>query len=76
MFTIEIKKRANSRKYTPVMQFMNEDEVVRYVKEKKLSFTSPYFFTHLELSDGSIIRQQIMGLTCSPLKLREKLEKI
>ena len=75
MYTIEVKKRANSRKYTPILQYENIDEVVRYVKEKKLSFTSPYFFTHIALSDGSIIRQQVMGLTCSPEKLRDKLSE-
>ena len=75
MYTIQIKKRKNSRKYSPVLSFMNIDEVVRYVKEKQLSFSIPYFFNHIALSDGSIICQDVMGLMCSPVELRKLLEK-
>lgn len=52
---------------------MNIDEVVEHVRSNNLIATAPYFFSHLELSDGSIIRQEVMGLTCSPMKLRDLL---
>lgn len=74
MYTIEKKKRVNSRTYTPFMQYYNIDEVVAYVKEKELVASKPYMFTHIKLSDGTIIRQEVMGLTCSPMKLAELLE--
>jgi len=77
MYYIEKKKKVNSRKYSPFLQFLNIDEVVRYVKENKLSFSFPYFFTHIALSDGTIIRQEVdMGswkTTTSPETLRKLL---
>lgn len=77
MYYIEKKKKVNSIKYSPFLQFLNVDEVVRYVKENKLSFSFPYFFTHIALSDGTIIRQYVqMGDTrviTSPETLRKLL---
>lgn len=74
MYKIEVRKRKNSKKFSPILQFCNIDEVVRYVKEKGLTASSPYYFSHLDLSDGSIITQEVMGLMCSPTKLRDLLE--
>jgi len=77
MYYIEKKKRANSRKYTPFLQFINVDEVVRYVKDKGLSFSFPYFFTCIELSDGTIITQKVQcagrEIPTSPETLRKLL---
>ena len=77
MYTIDKKKRVNSRKYTPVKEFETEKEVINYMKENKITFAeTPYFFTHILLSDDSIIRQFCgkFNLICSPIKLRDMLQ--
>lgn len=76
MYNIEVKKRKNSRKYTPVKQLATDDEVIAYLKENGLEYAgTPYIFTHINLSDGSIITQKDdhFGLICSPERLRDKL---
>ena len=70
----EVKKRKNSKKYTPVKSFETEEEVLNYLKQNNLSFkASPYIFTYIILSDDSIIKQRISGLICSPDKLRKMM---
>lgn len=74
MYQIKGKKTIRSKRREKILyQFLNIDEVVRYVKDNNLTATSPYIFTHLELSDGTIITQEVCGLTCSPIKLRDLL---
>ncbi len=55
--------------------FVNEKEVIDYLKENNLSFSIPYIFTHINLSSGEIITQHIKGFLCSPEELRKLLEK-
>lgn len=75
MFKIQTLKRKNSRKYTPIKDIETIDGVVEYMKEKDLSYAgSPYFFTHVKLSDGSIVTENVQGFTCSPQKLRDRLQ--
>ena len=78
MYYLEKLKRKNSRRYTPVKE-LGEDEksVVKYMEDNDLQFAgSPYIFTHIKLSDGSIITQKFNGITCSPEKLRELLTTV
>lgn len=77
MYHIEIKKRANSRKYTPIQNFATESEVIEYVKRNSLHIENiPYMFTHILLNNGSIITQNDdrFGLMCSPQKLAGMLQ--
>ena len=74
MFQIIGKKTKKSRSYNKVLlRYNNIDEVVKYVKEKNLTFSSPYIFTHLLLSDNTIITEEFNGIICSPIKLKDKL---
>lgn len=74
MYCIEILKRKNSRKYTPIKELKEIDDVVNYMKENKLKFAgTPYVFTHIELSDKSIVTQNYNGVVCSPEELRKVL---
>ena len=76
MYNIEILKRKNSRTYSPVKQLATEKEVVAYMKENKLVHAgTPYLFTHIKLSDGSIITQNYNGIMCSPIKLNNLILK-
>ena len=77
MYFIEKLKRKNSRKFSPVLSLPTIDDVIIYIKNNNLAYAgSPYFFTHCKLSDGSIVTQKDdhFGITCSPEKLRERLE--
>ena len=68
----EVKKRKNSRKYTPIKSFETEEEVLNYLKENNLTFKgSPFIFTYIILSDDSRITQKIRGLVCSPETLKK-----
>lgn len=78
MYHIEVLKRKNSRKYTPVLDLPTEREVIEYMKEKQVTYAgTPYVFTHIKLSDGSIITQDVKfgdkEIMCSPTKLRDRL---
>lgn len=74
MYYIEKKKRANSKKFTPVKELPEIPDVINYMAENKLVATgTPYMFTHINLSDGSIVSQRFNGIMCSPEKLREKM---
>jgi len=74
MYTIEKKKRINSRKFTPILELEDEGAVINYLKENNLvAVGTPYVFTHIELSNGMIIKQSFRGLICSPVKLAEML---
>ena len=71
----EVKKRKNSKKYTPLKEFETEQEVLDYLNENNLKYVgTPYIFTHINLSDGSIISQKYRGLMCSPETLKKRLE--
>jgi ribosomal protein L14E/L6E/L27E len=77
MYKIEIKKRINSKKYTPIKEFKTDEEVINYMKEKNLRIDHiPYIFTHIALNNGSIITQtdDNYGLICSPQTLAGKLQ--
>lgn len=77
MYYIQTKPRKNSRKYSKtIAKFMNIEEVPQYIKDNNLSvLPKPYFFTHIPLSDGSIITQTVgvYETVCSPMKLAERL---
>lgn len=74
MYYIETKKRVNSKKYSKVKELPEISDVINYMAEKKIVATgTPYFFTHINLSDGSIVSQEYMGLLTSPMKLKEKM---
>lgn len=76
MYNIEVKKRANSRKYTPVKEFKTEQEVIDYLNDNGLEMIgTPYIFTHINLSDGSILTQHDdrFGMILSPVKMRDLL---
>ena len=52
------------------------DDLLVYLKDNGIFMTgTPYVFTHIEMSDGSIISQDAMGLITSPTKLRDILSK-
>jgi len=53
--------------------FENEQEVVKYIEEEKLTFSFPYIFTNIALSNGLHLFQKYKGITCSPEKLRKML---
>ena len=77
MYLVKILKGKNSRKYTTIEKLAEIKDVKDYMKKKNLSYTgSPYFFTHVNLSDKSIVSQDINGICCSPEKLRDELKKI
>lgn len=80
MYTILTKKRANSKKRDlPVASFSDNEipKIIEYMNKSKLFASSPYFFTHLELSDGTMIKYIVtkIGISASPTLLREALEK-
>ena len=78
MYEIQAKKRINSRKFTTIHKFPTDIDVLCYVKNNKLTISEiPYIFTHIALSDGSIIMQKDdrFGLTCSPETLLKKLKE-
>jgi len=76
MYNLETKKRFNSKNYSVVRSFNSEAEVIEYVKGNDLKFSIPYFFTHIQLSNGSIITQRDdnFGIICSPQKLTGMLQ--
>ena len=75
MYSIEIKKRKNSRKYTPIKEFETEKEVINYMKENKITFAgTPYIFTYILLSNDSVIKLKCNNIICSPIKLRDMLQ--
>lgn len=79
MYTIKTKARRNSRTYGKIVAAIPDIAGVRaFLAANDLYVTNrPYFFTHLGLSDGSIIVQTVSvggkELTCSPTKLAEAL---
>lgn len=76
MYYLEILPRKNSRKYS-IKQSLGDtlDSVIDYMKQNSLTYAgSPYFFTHIKLSDGSIVTQKYNGITCSPQSLKTALE--
>jgi len=54
--------------------FSNEDEVLKYIKENNLTFSYPYVFTCINLSNGLIIEETYNGMIVSPEKLRVFLQ--
>jgi len=75
IYTIEAKKRVNSRKYTPIKEFYTDEDIIAYLKENNLFMTgTPYIFSHINLNDGKIIRQTYNGIICSPERLRSLLQ--
>lgn len=75
MYKILGKKTKRSKYLEKILfQFNNIDEVVSYVRGNKLTATKPYVFTRIDLSDGTVITQEVMGMTCSPTSLAELLD--
>ena len=78
MYKIEILKRKNSRKYS-YLKDIGETiaEVLKYLKDNNIqadTVNTPYIFTHIKLSDNSIIVQTVNNFSCSPTKLLEALK--
>lgn len=75
MYKILTKKTKRSRSYERIIaQFMNIDEVIRYCKENNIKYAgTPYIFSHIKLSDGTIVTQEVMGMTCSPTTLHKAM---
>ena len=75
MYYIQKKARKNSRSFSKTIKEMETiKEVLEYIKENNLTVTEyPYMFTHIPLSDDTIITQTVMNLNCSPVKLREAI---
>ena len=82
MYYIQKKARVNSRRYgKTVAQLPEIADVISYLKENNIQFAgTPYIFTHINLSDGSIITQDVLvggnKLITSPQKLADALKTI
>jgi len=55
--------------------FETEKEVVSYIKDNDLTWSFPYMFTYVGLSNGLIVKQFFRGFIVSPEELRKELEK-
>ena len=69
-------KDLNKKRYVVRKMFENDkvDELLAYLKDNGITFKgTPYIFTHIEMSDGSIISQDYQGIITSPEKLRKLL---
>ncbi len=81
MYSIHTLKRKNSKKYSFSHFIGNtENEVIDYLKKNNIEVKEyPYFFSHIKLNNNTIIVQENviagMSITCSPVKLRDRLEK-
>jgi len=79
MYHIQVKPRKNSKKYSKtIADLKDEQEVLNYLEDNNLYYLStPYFFTHIRLSNETIITQTatVAGqeLPCSPIKLEKLL---
>jgi len=72
MYKIE-KQLKTKRKI--LFEFETDEEVIEYMKSNNINYAgTPYIFTHINLSDRTIITQYCLGLFCSPERLRKKLE--
>ena len=80
MYHIQVKPRKNSKKYSKtIANLKDESAVINYMRENDLHYAgTPYFFSHIRLSDGSIITQTaVVGaseLVCSPTKLNDMIK--
>lgn len=76
MYYLETKKRKNSIKYSIAKELGDTLEgVIDYMKQNGLAYAgSPYFFTHIKLSDGSIVTQKYNGIMTSPESLRKAID--
>ena len=78
MYYIEKLKRVNSKSYSPTgIELPEIIDVQKYLEANGITplHETPYIFTHIKLSDGSIVVQKYNGLTCSPTKLKEAIIK-
>lgn len=74
MYQILAKKTKRSKRYEKIVaQYTNIDEIARHARSVGHASTTPYVFTHIPLNDGTIITQEVMGMTCSPVKLAQLL---
>lgn len=75
MYTIETKKRKNSKKYTPIEYLDTVQGVKDYLTKNNIQALekTPYFFTHINLSNGNILACSINGIYCSPTTLHKEL---
>ncbi len=81
MFIVEKIMRKNGRTFSPVAKLNHIEDVIFYMEANKLEYAgTPYIFTHINLSDGSRIRQTVdVGgheMITSPSRLRDALESI
>lgn len=81
MFYIEKITRKNGRKFQTVATLNEIEDVIFYMQLNKLEYAgTPYIFTHINLSDGSRIRQTVdiggSEVITSPAKLRDILEGV
>lgn len=83
MYYIKAKARKNSKTYSKTLaKLATIDDTIAYLAKNSLSITDkPYIFTHLGLSDGTILTQGVdMGcgleVPCSPTKLLEEVQRI
>ena len=69
------KKRANSRFFEKKIKELKAIQDVKdYLERNNIVATStPYIFTHINLSNGQIITQNCGGFVCSPDKLAREL---
>jgi len=75
MYAIQTKNRKNSRHYDKtIFTCETESQIKEYLNANNLIITGkPYIFTHLNLSDGSIITCSYNGIICSPQDLEKYL---
>ncbi len=81
MYHIQAKARSNSKKYgKTIASFPLISDVKKYLDDNHVHATErPYFFTHIKLSDNTIVTQTVTigtdnaEITCSPTSLAEAL---
>ena len=75
MFTIDKKKRSNSLHFTPTLELQGIDDVIKYLTDNNVrALGRLYMFTHIPLSDGSIITEHAsLGLCPVTGKSRDML---
>ncbi len=81
MFTIEKITRKNGRTFKPVVKLERIEDVIMYMESNGLEYAgTPYIFTHINLNDGSRIRQTVdiggSEVITSPAKLRDILQGV
>lgn len=72
--SFEIQKILKTTRKT-LASFEEESGLLAYLKAKGITYAgSPYVFTHVKLSDGSILVEKHNGVIVSPEKIRDILQ--